>query len=190
MGGKSSKQAVLDYGYLLDEFKCQYIGSVPVKAATGNDVCQNAVDRILELKVKSRNILLKVCRFFSCRWCGLSAVSMQMPPASAPRRCGARSLAQCFFFLFFFFPWFRCAASVRLCGYGCYVHSCIPLCLSLVSTGTFLLQVTDRGVFLIDSKTSDIIKEVAISEISFVGTSSSDSKACRSGRERQCWTLC
>ena len=60
MGGKPSKPIDLDYGHELDQFACQYIGSVPVKAPTGNDVCQNAVERILALKPKLRMITLKV----------------------------------------------------------------------------------------------------------------------------------
>jgi hypothetical protein len=61
MGGSSSKEeAQLDHGHLIDVFPCKYVGSVPVKAAVGNDVCQNAVQRILQLKNRDRPIDLKV----------------------------------------------------------------------------------------------------------------------------------
>lgn len=61
MGGKASKEAKLDFGQEIASFPCKYIGSVPVKAAVGNDVCQNAVQRILGLRNRERPIHLKVC---------------------------------------------------------------------------------------------------------------------------------
>eukprot|EP00047_Mylnosiga_fluctuans_P005670 m.241933 g.241933 ORF g.241933 m.241933 type:complete len:774 (-) comp13936_c0_seq1:86-2407(-) len=95
MGGKQSKEAAIDFGQVIGTFACKYIGSVPVKASTGNDVCQNAVQRILALKGKEKAILLKV---------------------------------------------------------------------------------TSKGIYLIDAATNDIIKDVPIADVSFVGTSSEDSK--------------
>ena len=62
MGGKPSKEAKLDFGQVIETFPCKYIGSVPVKAATGNDVCQNAVQRILGLNNRERAINLKVAQ--------------------------------------------------------------------------------------------------------------------------------
>jgi hypothetical protein len=61
MGGKASKEAKIDWGQEIGTFVCKYIGSVPVKASTGNDVCQNAVQRILALKTREKPIRLKVC---------------------------------------------------------------------------------------------------------------------------------
>lgn len=95
MGGKPSKETHLDHGVVIGVFPCKYIGSVPVKAKTGNDVCQNAVQRILGLNNRERAIDLKV---------------------------------------------------------------------------------TSKGIYLIDVATKDIIKDVPINEVTFVGTSSEDSK--------------
>ena len=60
MGGQSSKEVKVDHGEVIGTFPCKYIGSVPVKAKTGNDVCQNAVQRILGLRNRERPIFLKV----------------------------------------------------------------------------------------------------------------------------------
>ena len=48
------------YGEVFGTFECKYVGSVPVKASSGNDVLQNAVDRMLSLKNRERDIILIV----------------------------------------------------------------------------------------------------------------------------------
>ncbi|EGD74912.1 TK/HMTK protein kinase [Salpingoeca rosetta] len=61
MGGSSSKvKSHIDYGQEIEEFKVKYVGSVPVKAATGNDIATNAVQRLRDLKLKAKPIRLKV----------------------------------------------------------------------------------------------------------------------------------
>ncbi len=44
------------------------------------------------------------------------------------------------------------------------------------------MQVTSKGIYLIDAVTKDIIKDVPIADVSFVGTSSEDSKVEARGR--------
>lgn len=61
MGASSSVDTNLaGMGLEIDEFACKYIGSVPVKSPTGNDVCQNAVTRINALRVRERSVYLKI----------------------------------------------------------------------------------------------------------------------------------
>lgn len=47
-------------GQEIDAFKVKYVGSVPVKASRGNDICKNAVDRLRSLRLREKPILLKV----------------------------------------------------------------------------------------------------------------------------------
>eukprot|EP00049_Salpingoeca_infusionum_P013401 m.250470 g.250470 ORF g.250470 m.250470 type:complete len:775 (+) comp15437_c0_seq1:47-2371(+) len=63
MGGKVSIEAALegvDFGTEIDDFQVKYVGSVPVKAANGNDIVKNAVERLRSLKLKERPVMLKV----------------------------------------------------------------------------------------------------------------------------------
>eukprot|EP00730_Choanoeca_flexa_P016279 TRINITY_DN7660_c0_g1_i3.p1 TRINITY_DN7660_c0_g1~~TRINITY_DN7660_c0_g1_i3.p1 ORF type:complete len:781 (+),score=272.61 TRINITY_DN7660_c0_g1_i3:134-2476(+) len=63
MGNSQSVDSALegvDFGTEIDSFKVNYVGSVPVKAPTGNDICRNAVDRLRSLKMKEKTIHLKV----------------------------------------------------------------------------------------------------------------------------------
>ncbi|EDQ85658.1 uncharacterized protein MONBRDRAFT_29090 [Monosiga brevicollis MX1] len=63
MGNAQSLEAALDgvdLGTEIDSFNVKYVGSVPVKAGTGNDVCRNAVERLRSLHLKEKPIHLKV----------------------------------------------------------------------------------------------------------------------------------
>lgn len=63
MGCSLSKSATLgavDFGEVIGNFKVKYIGSVPVKASTGNDIIRNATERLVALKIKAKPIELKV----------------------------------------------------------------------------------------------------------------------------------
>lgn len=63
MGGGGSKaaggQEGID-GSHIAEFTVQYVGSVPVKAAAGADVAKGAIDRLVELKLPRRKVLVIV----------------------------------------------------------------------------------------------------------------------------------
>ena len=60
MGGQPSSLKDMDVGRVINKFKVRYVGSVPVKAAVGNDVARTAVERLRNLRVKAKPIRLKV----------------------------------------------------------------------------------------------------------------------------------
>jgi hypothetical protein len=71
MGNSQSMDTALegvDFGTEIDSFNVKYVGSVPVKVPTGNDICRNAVDRLRSLRLREKPIHLKVLGCAPPRW--------------------------------------------------------------------------------------------------------------------------
>eukprot|EP00042_Codosiga_hollandica_P044404 m.436760 g.436760 ORF g.436760 m.436760 type:complete len:764 (-) comp56777_c0_seq4:1124-3415(-) len=60
MGGNGSTIERAELGSVIDQFVASYLGSVPVKHSMGNDICADAVTRVLALKQAAKNVQLLV----------------------------------------------------------------------------------------------------------------------------------